>query len=62
MNLVYWNHGNEIPFVIATEFKVDCEVKVLNCHQGICHGERGQVLINVVLDFCIIYGLWEIWD
>ena len=60
MNLVHWNHGNEIPFVTVTEFKVGYEVKVLNCRQGISHGERGQVLINVVLDFCIIHKLGEI--
>lgn len=33
MNLVHWNHGNEIPFVTVTEFKVGYEVKVLNCRK-----------------------------
>ena len=34
------NYGNQIPFVILTEFKVGYEVKVLNCYQGrSCGGE-----------------------
>lgn len=49
MNLVHWNYGNEIPFVTVTEFKIGYEIKVLNCHQGISHGERGQVLISLAL-------------
>lgn len=46
--------GNQISFVTFTEFKVGDEVNVLNFHQGLSYGERGQILTNVVLDFSVI--------
>lgn len=56
------NYGNEILCVTLTEFEVEYEVKVLNRQQGISHGERGQVLTNVILDFSVTCKLSEIWD
>lgn len=54
MNFFYRLLAIKYFFVTFTEFKVGYEVNVLNCHQGLSYGERGQILTSVVLDFSVI--------